>query len=83
MKAKPIWIAASLLLFSASFERPAPSASNLPVPLKFSAEIMIGNAGTNPSTPFLRYAPDGRLFAVWTEDHDRPSTHAKSLPDIM
>jgi len=31
----------------------------------------------NPSTPFLRYAPDGRLFATWTEDHEKPRPQGK------
>jgi hypothetical protein len=31
---------------------------------------MLGQREKNPSAPFLRYAPDGRLFAVWSEDHD-------------
>src|SRR6202008_4689094 len=40
----------------------------------------LGDAEKNHSTPFLRYSPDGRLFAVWTEDHETPwpngSAHA-------
>jgi hypothetical protein len=42
------------------------------MPLKFGPEIGIGKTAANPSTPFLRYSPDGRLVAVWTEDHDIP-----------
>jgi hypothetical protein len=40
--------------------------------LRFGPEVAIGRSDANPSTPFLRYSPDGRLFAVWTEDHDTP-----------
>jgi hypothetical protein len=40
--------------------------------LTFGPEQRLGNNEKNPSTPFLRYSPDGRLFAVWTEDHDTP-----------
>jgi hypothetical protein len=40
--------------------------------LEFSQEVRLGDSERNPSTPFLRYAPDGRLFAVWTEEHDKP-----------
>jgi hypothetical protein len=40
--------------------------------LNFGPEQRLGNNEKNPSTPFLRYSSDGRLFAVWTEDHDRP-----------
>src|ERR1041385_6161761 len=39
-------------------------------PLSFNAEVQLGRRGNNPSTPFLRLAPDGRLFAVWTEDDE-------------
>jgi len=39
--------------------------------LNFSTEVRLGRSAKNPSTPFLRFAPDGRLFAVWTEDDDR------------
>ena len=42
------------------------------VQLRFGPEVAIGRSEANPSTPFLRYAPDGRLFAIWTEDHDKP-----------
>ena len=34
----------------------------------FGPVIQLGDIEANPSTPFLRYAPDGRLFAIWTED---------------
>ena len=40
--------------------------------LRFESELRLGRAEANASTPFLRYAPDGRLFAVWTEDHEDP-----------
>ena len=49
----------------------APTAANRATQL-FGPEISIGKSEANPSTPFLHYAPDGRLFAVWTEDHDTP-----------
>ncbi|HWO40335.1 MAG TPA: sialidase family protein [Candidatus Eisenbacteria bacterium] len=45
--------------------------------LSFGPESTIGNGAANPATPFLRYAPDGRLFAVWTEDHDRVPAEEK------
>jgi hypothetical protein len=53
---------------------PAPSRVNQ---LTFGPEISIGKAEANPSTPFLRYASDGRLFAVWTEDHQNPWPQGK------
>jgi hypothetical protein len=46
-----------------------PSLSSI-ASVQFDAEQRLGLIDKNPSTPFLRYAPDGRLFAVWSEDHD-------------
>jgi len=54
----------------------APTAANRATQL-FGPEISIGKTDANPSTPFLHYAPDGRLFAVWTEDHDTPWPQGK------
>jgi hypothetical protein len=36
--------------------------------VRFGSEISLGRTRENPAAPFLRLAPDGRLFAVWTED---------------
>ena len=47
---------------------PAGSASSTNV--DFGSERILGQSEKNPSTPFLRFAPDGRLFAIWSEDHD-------------
>jgi len=38
----------------------------------FGPEIYLGTLHKDSSTPFLRYSPEGRLFAVWTEDHETP-----------
>ena len=46
--------------------------------LVFGLEQNLGKIEKNPSTPFLRYSPDGRLHAVWTEDHDTPWSPATS-----
>jgi len=46
--------------------------------LVFGSEQNLGKIEKNPSTPFLRYSPDGRLYAVWTEDHDTPWSPATS-----
>lgn len=46
--------------------------------LVFSSEQNLGVIEKNPSTPFLRYSPDGRLHAVWTEYHDMPWSPATS-----
>jgi hypothetical protein len=40
--------------------------------LTFGPEQRLGHNEKNPAAPFLRYSPDGRLFAIWTEDHDTP-----------
>ena len=45
-----------------------------PAVIAFDAQQVLGRLDRNPSTPFLRYSPDGRLHAVWTEDHDSPSS---------
>jgi len=47
---------------------PAGSVSSSNV--NFGSERILGQSEKNPSTPFLRFAPDGRLFAIWSEDHD-------------
>ena len=56
-------------------------SANRPTQLNFGPEISIGKTAANPSTPYLRYAPDGRLFAIWTEDHDTPSPQGKRSAD--
>ena len=46
-------------------------------PLRFGPEVSLGTAEANPATPFLRFAPDGRLFAIWTEDETGQPTKVK------
>jgi hypothetical protein len=53
-------------------ELAAPPSAAQPAQLIFGPEIAVGKPEANPSTPFLRHSPDGRLFAVWTEDHAKP-----------
>ena len=48
------------------------SAPSRSAPLTFGPERRLGQTDKNPSTPFLRYSPNGRLFAIWTQDDDRP-----------
>jgi len=65
--------------------RKLPSDVQRNAPLNFAPELQLGDGQKNPSTPFLHYGPDGRLFAVWTEDHDTPgpaSSHAGSHPGM-
>lgn len=56
-----------------------PGAANRPAQLAFGAKQRLGQTERNPSTPFLRYGPDGRLQAIWTEDHDLPITRTKPI----
>lgn len=62
----------SLLVYGCTSELIDPGTASRSASVKFTEEIRLGNSERNPSTPFLRYAPDGRLFAIWTEDHDKP-----------
>jgi hypothetical protein len=55
---------------------PAPATTQL-TPIKFGPQTTLGRNEANPSTPFLRYNPEGRLFAVWTEDHEMPWPNGK------
>lgn len=57
-----------------------PLATTRSAQLRFTPEISLGKVEANPSTPFLRYSPDGRLFAVWTEDHETPWPAGKPRP---
>jgi hypothetical protein len=63
--------------FGCGSELAAPPSAVQTAQLDFGPQVRIGNVEANPSTPFLRYAPDGRLFAVWTEDHENPRPHGK------
>jgi hypothetical protein len=69
--APSVGLVSTLLVGCASNLPVAPNAPNEKL-LTFGPERGLGQPENNPSTPFLRYSPDGRLFAVWTEDHDTP-----------
>ena len=72
LQARPLGIALSLYLFLAacSGHGSMPGTSRETANLAFGPEQGLGHSDNNPSTPFLRYSPDGRLFATWTEaDH--------------
>jgi hypothetical protein len=66
-----------LVYLACGSELAAPPAAVQSERLDFGPQLRIGNVEANPSTPFLRYAPDGRLFAVWTEDHENPWPQGK------
>jgi hypothetical protein len=60
----------------------APSGgAGTPGSLAFGPERRIGQAARNPSSPFLRIAPDGRLHAAWTEDDPNPGPRPRPAPD--
>ena len=62
----------SLVVYGCTSELIDPATASRSTSVEFAEEIRLGDSERNPSTPFLRYAPDGRLFAVWTEEHDKP-----------
>jgi hypothetical protein len=66
-----------LILTACSSDVAAPTHSDRAEALRFGSERFLGESDKNPSTPFLRFAPDGRLFAIWTEDDDRGAPQAK------
>lgn len=75
MSVKLDWLSLSvfsLLVYGCTSELIDPGIASHSATLKFAEEIRLGDRERNPSTPFLRYAADGRLFAIWTEDHDKP-----------
>ncbi len=74
---RTLTIVSCFLFLGCGSELAAPPAANRAVPLAFGPEIAIGEPEANPSTPFLRHSPDGRLFAVWTEDHETPWPQGK------
>ena len=62
----------SLQVYGCTSELIDPATASRSASVEFTEEVHLGDSERNPSTPFLRYAPDGRLFAVWTEEHDKP-----------
>jgi len=67
----------SFLVYGCSSELIDPDTTSRPASINFSQEIRLGDVEKNPSTPFLRYRADGRLFAIWTEDDADMSATAK------
>jgi hypothetical protein len=60
------------MLLGCSSDVVAPDNAPHAVQLRFGPEQRLGHNEKNPAAPFLRYSPDGKLFAIWTEDHDTP-----------
>ena len=65
-------LAFCMIIAACSADLSLPDTNRASGPLIFGTEQRLGDNEKNPSTPFLRYSPDGRLFAIWTEDHDTP-----------
>ena len=61
-------LAFCLVLTACSSDLVMPRGTGRSGELSFGPEQSLGDGENNPSTPFLRFAPDGRLFAIWTED---------------
>jgi hypothetical protein len=78
LKNSAVVLASALSVSACSSEFALSEEPGRPEPVRVGAEITLGNEDANPATPFLRYAPDGRLFAVWTEDHAAPRPQGKS-----
>jgi hypothetical protein len=66
-----------LILAACSSDLIAPSNPGRSDELSFGPEQRLGHNDKNASTPFLRYGPDGRLYAIWTEADDRPPSQTK------
>jgi hypothetical protein len=67
-----VYITSCLILAACSTDLSLPDKDRGSEPLTFGPEQRLGHNEKNPAAPFLRYSPDGRLFAIWTEDHDTP-----------
>jgi len=69
-----------MILAACSADLSLADANHVSDPLTFGPEQRLGDNEKNPSTPFLRYSPDGKLFAIWTEDHDIPWPQGTQSP---
>jgi hypothetical protein len=45
--------------------------------LRFGSARRLGEDARNPASPFLRHGPQGRLYAVWTEDDPAQPAQAR------
>jgi hypothetical protein len=64
-----LYVTALLLVVACSTDlTPQNSRKPAVTALDFGPAVVIGTTAANPAAPFLRIAPDGRLFAIWTED---------------
>lgn len=77
LAAATLGLALCLILAACSTNVSAPAIARPAVTLTFGVERRLGQIDKNPSTPVLRYGPDGRLYAIWTEDDVTPVAQAK------
>jgi len=64
-------IATLAILAACSWVLVAAIAPGYASSLDFGPEHPLGRSDKKPAAPFLRFGPDGRLYAIWTEDDDR------------
>jgi hypothetical protein len=70
-----------LLSFSSNDNADSNDSARDAATIAFGPQQSLGRMEKNPSTPFLRYSPDGRLHAVWSEDHDMP--RSQTTPPVQ
>lgn len=58
-----------------------PEGAGAPGDLAFGPDRFIGQAARNPSSPFLRMGPAGRVYAAWTEDDPTPAPPPRPAVD--
>lgn len=73
-----LYLTVIFFLAACSSDLTLPSKGNRTAAIQFGPEISLGGAEANPAAPFLRLAPDGRLFAIWTEDEAAEQTKASN-----
>ena len=73
-----VYMALGLFLAACSSDIAPRSNESRDDPLRFGPEVYLGTSAANPATPFLRFAPDGRLFVIWTEDETSQPTKSSS-----
>src|SRR6185295_2736368 len=73
-----VYMALSLFLANCSSDIAPHGNQSHGEPLRFGPEVSLGTSAANAASPFLRFAPDGRLFAIWTEDETDQPTKSSS-----
>lgn len=79
LAAAALGVAFSGIMAACSANLSPPKSARPVVTTEFGPQRRLGQGDKNPSTPFLRYSPDGRLYAVWTEDDGAPAVLTKQI----